>query len=161
MKVVINRCFGGFGVSALALKELVKRNAKCIKSFTPKFYYGGENRIFSERYEWEFMWKKDFDNFVDIGDGFKADKNDHLVYKDGLLYQLSVRGDPDVRCDKDLIEVIEMLGTKKSSSCFAELIIVKIPDGIKYDIYNYDGVESIHEVHRVWDYPSFIRGLKK
>jgi hypothetical protein len=59
--------------------------------------------------------------------------------------------DKDIeRNDPILIDVIETLGIKKSNGRFAELKIVDIPDGIKYTICEYDGMEWVAEVHRTW-----------
>lgn len=54
------------------------------------------------------------------------------------------------RTDKYLIQAVEELG-KLADGDLAELKIVEIPDGIKYYIDEYDGVESIHEEHNQWD----------
>ena len=53
------------------------------------------------------------------------------------------------RTDPDLIAVIEQLGTKASGSC-ANLRVIDIPDDVKWELEDYDGYESIHEVHRSW-----------
>jgi len=53
------------------------------------------------------------------------------------------------REDPILIEVIETLG-KKANSQYSNLEIVEIPDDVLYTIEDYDGIESVHEVHRVW-----------
>ena len=53
------------------------------------------------------------------------------------------------RGDLILIEVIEQIGDLANSSC-SELKIVEIPDGIKWYIDDYDGIENIHECHRSW-----------
>ena len=53
------------------------------------------------------------------------------------------------RTDSDLIAVIEELGDDASGSCSA-LSIVDIPDDIEWEISNYDGMETIEEVHRSW-----------
>ncbi len=48
-----------------------------------------------------------------------------------------------------LIKVCEQLG-EKANGRFADLKIVEIPDGIEYEIDEYDGLESIHEKHQSW-----------
>lgn len=53
------------------------------------------------------------------------------------------------RTDSDLIAVIEKLGDDASGSCSA-LSIVDIPDDIEWEISNYDGMETVEEVHRSW-----------
>jgi len=44
---------------------------------------------------------------------------------------------------------VKELGKKSWGRC-AELKIVEIPNGIEYEIDNYDGVETVHEKHRSW-----------
>jgi len=48
-----------------------------------------------------------------------------------------------------LLKVVKELGKKSWGRC-AELKIVEIPNGIEYEIDNYDGVETVHEKHRSW-----------
>ena len=49
-----------------------------------------------------------------------------------------------------LIEAIEKIGENASSGDLAEIRIIDIPDNIEYEICEYDGIETIHEVHRSW-----------
>lgn len=149
MKTVINRCYGGFGVSPLALKELVKRGAACIKQMTPKYYYGGEDENDKMKDRWEESWEDDFADYKDIGDGFLAHPSGFNVFKDGILYDIEDRHTPSLRGDVDLVKVVEFLGDKSFGSC-AKLKIVEIPDGIEWEIDEYDGMEQIREVHRSW-----------
>lgn len=53
------------------------------------------------------------------------------------------------RADPALVNAVEKLG-KKASGELAELVIVEIPDGVDWVIDDYDGIESVHERHRVW-----------
>ena len=53
------------------------------------------------------------------------------------------------RNDTDLVEVVESLKDKANGSC-AILSIVKIPDGIEWEISEYDGLETVEEKHRSW-----------
>ncbi len=56
----------------------------------------------------------------------------------------------DKRTDPKLIECVETLGYKADGR-FANLKVVEIPDDVEWEINYYDGIESIHEVHRVWE----------
>ena len=49
-----------------------------------------------------------------------------------------------------LIEAIELIGEEASSGRYAELYIIEIPDGIDYNIAEYDGKEWVEESHRTW-----------
>jgi hypothetical protein len=150
MKIVINKCYGGFGISLEALTQLVIRNADCVESCTPKHYYGGDNEKFKNKNDWQKKWDEDFSEFEDIGNGFKADKiRQYNVYKDGLLYMIKDRSDNSTRTDKDLVDIVEKMGEEASGS-LSELQIVEVPDDVKWEIDEYDGIESIHEVHRSW-----------
>ena len=91
MKVVVNRCYGGFGLSEKAYEFL--------------------------GLEW---------------DGY------------GYAYN-----DCDLRTDEKLIECVETLGDKANGR-LACLEVVEIPDDVEWEIDNYDGIETIEEVHRSW-----------
>ncbi len=143
MKIVINDDFGGFGVSTDVLIELVKRNAKCIKSMTLQEYYCGSTK---KHIDWQENWQHDLEKY-EQKEEFLAHNWDFNVYKDGLLYFIDKAN--ETRTDKDLIEVIETLG-EKSFGKHANLKVIEIPDNIEYEIHEYDGLESIHEKHRSW-----------
>ena len=53
------------------------------------------------------------------------------------------------RNDPFLIQVVETMGDN-ANSWTSELRIVEIPDDVQWEIDEHDGLESIHEVHRVW-----------
>ena len=53
------------------------------------------------------------------------------------------------RDDKDLVEVVEKLGTR-ADGAFARLEVIEIPDGVLWQIEEYDGWEWVAEQHRVW-----------
>ena len=151
MKVVINECFGGFGLSVEAIKKLVQLNAKCIKSMTPIEYYGGNKPNYKHSNKnWAEDWKKDFEEYIDIGDGFKGHNREFNIYdeKTDLLYNFE-KYDGETRADENLIKVVEELG-EKSWGGYAELKIVEIPDNINWTIRDYDGMETIEEEHRSW-----------
>lgn len=53
------------------------------------------------------------------------------------------------RDDPDLIAVVEELG-RAADGRHANLEIVEIPDGVEWQIEEYDGLEHVAEKHRVW-----------
>ena len=53
------------------------------------------------------------------------------------------------RDDRDLIAVVKKLRKKAAGEC-AELRVLEIPDGVDWDVEEYDGLEHIAESHRTW-----------
>ena len=93
-RIVINRCYGGFGLSNLAAK----------------------------RYR-ELAW----------------------IPEEELFWTYDIP-----RNSKILLQVIDELGVEKASGPHAELKVVEVPDGVKWHIADYDGMEHIAEDHRQW-----------
>ncbi len=54
------------------------------------------------------------------------------------------------RNDKSLVEVVRRLG-KKAEGKHAKLVVVKLKPATRYVIYEFDGMESIAEDHKVFD----------
>lgn len=54
------------------------------------------------------------------------------------------------REDPLLVELIESWGSERVSGSLAELKVVAIPDDVRYEIEEYDGVEVVAEKHRTW-----------
>ena len=88
MKVVINGCYGGYGLSEAALD-----------------YLG-------------------------------LDREDRYAFEDD-------------RTNPKLVECVEKLG-EAANTAHSELYVVEIPDDVKWTITEYDGIEQVEEVHRVW-----------
>ena len=79
-----------------------------------------------------------------------ARKYGYVIVKDGketgdFFYESNFSRD-----DPDLVAVVEELGDK-ANDMFSKLKIVEIPDGVNWIIDEYNGWESIHETHRIWD----------
>ena len=53
------------------------------------------------------------------------------------------------RDDPALVKVVEELGEKANGDC-AKLKVVEIPDGVAWEIDEYDGNEEICEAHKKW-----------
>ena len=57
------------------------------------------------------------------------------------------------RNDADLVTVIEQLGKKASGSilgCSLDIRIITIPNGVEWEICDYDGIEYVREIARNW-----------
>ena len=141
MKVVINKCFGGFGISPKAALRMYELGAKELAMPVDE-YYGVErdpDSIIGKKASLE-DWRK-----------YKASGNSDssfiTVFSDDEKLVISQR--PDDRANPTLVRVVEELGEEANGSC-AELSIVEIPDGIEWSIDEYDGMEHIEEAHRTW-----------
>ena len=79
-----------------------------------------------------------------LGDSYY--KAGHVGDKEHYLSEYSFCED---RADPDLIAVIEEMG-ESANGWAAEIGIVEIPDGVKWHIHEYDGLEHVAEDHRTW-----------
>ena len=150
MKVVINNCFGGFSLSPLAIKELAKRKGKECYFFSMDYKTDEYTPLTLKEAMKSFIFfaysvpnPKDYRISEPDEDGLYKGANERAE-------KISLESRPEDRGDKDLVAVVEMLGEKANGGC-AELKVVKIPDGVDYEISEYDGIEHIAEKHRTWD----------
>jgi hypothetical protein len=120
MKIVINRCFGGFGLSNEAFEMLLHRKGIEFEIVIDKVSFG------QERYEYYCKG--------------------HVGEKDHCLSQYDFHED---RSDPDLVAVVEELGDR-ADGWASELVVVEVPDNVKWHIEEYDGSEHIAEDHRTW-----------
>ncbi len=116
MKIVINKCYGGFGLSRVAFLRLRALDHPVALSEP------------------------------DIGEPWGDEPNGRTrpTWHDAFCNRID-------RADPQLIAIIEELGEEVASGPHAQLKVVEIPDDVQYTIDDYDGIESIHEVHRAWD----------
>lgn len=132
MKVVVNRCFGGFGLSDEAVENVMNRKGfNCFRYEESMF--GGYVRC--KKFQRSILG---FYSTKDLGQEI------NYIPRESYWYE----GNLD-RDDPDLIAVVEELGERANGRC-AELEVVEIPDDVKWEIDDYDGIETIHEVHRKW-----------
>lgn len=141
MKVVINKCFGGFGLSAIALKRYAELSGRECYFFTNprqdgKTVFDKYAPIDVEHADSEFIFFAfDIPNPNGVA---SAERNKHFI------------SDSEIpRDDKNLVRVVEELG-KAANGTYADLKVVEIPDGVDWGIDEYDGLESVHERHQVW-----------
>ena len=133
MKIVINTCFGGWGLSHAAYLRYAELK-------------GIELYAYKENYRTEEL--EEVNNFKD--NTFIQYATKQVSNKKELNENYFYLSRDESRTDPLVIQVVEELG-KKASSCLAKLKIIEIPDGTEWELDDYDGVESIHETHRVWD----------
>lgn len=139
MKVVVNKCYGGFGLSDKAIEMVMKRKGlECFRYKQTK--YGYKNGV-NEYTKCETFDDSDMFTHYQTKDlGEKVDKLPNETY----WYYGNLERD-----DADLIAVVEELG-EEANGRFSRLKIMDIPDDIEWEIDDYDGIETIHEVHRSW-----------
>jgi hypothetical protein len=144
MKVVINKCYGGFSISPEAALWLYERGFKAEGFVTPIENYWSD--LTAERGK-TLGYKAQLARWQEYRSGKHAGSSFITVFAPDEKSVLSTR--PDCRHDPLLIECIETLGDKANGRC-AELKIIEIPDGVDYTIDEYDGMEHIAEKHRTW-----------
>lgn len=127
MKVVINTCYGGFGLSVKALRWLQAKKSSAL-TVTPEDEYFASKDTEDERANHAKMCE--------------------LLRSGGCLVAFDSH-DEKLRSHPDVVGVVEALGHAADQRT-GKLAIVEIPDGMDYVIDEYDGVESIHEAHRSW-----------
>lgn len=137
MKVVINSCYGGFSLSHEAIMRYFEiKNIpvyplqECKWGFTTYSKVPPESRSQFEGFNTlSLEERKEYNR--------KYDEQTFYVY-DGLN-----------RNDPVLIQVVEEMG-EAANGRHAQLKIVDIPDGVDFEIEEYDGIETICERRRKW-----------
>ena len=135
-KVILNKCFGGFGLSKEAYELYAKKKGISV------FHYTQEN-LKKEIYTYATDDNRTFDFY------FTKDFGDNVYISDEDFKEYFLNLDEKFREDKTLIEVVEELG-EKANTFYSNLKIVEIPDDLDYVIDNYDGIETLHQKVKEW-----------
>lgn len=136
MKIVINRCFGGFGLSERAYERLIELGASRVPYISTHHTYGQERVVVDYEHP-ECVWDESHRT---------AERQRSLVR---LCGRYSSEWFRKHREDDLLVRVVEELGDAANGS-FAKLKVVDVPDGIEWEIDEYDGQERVAEAHRSW-----------
>lgn len=140
MKIVINNCFGGFGLSHEAMLRYFE-----IKGITVYPEKGKDAWV-----HWTYWTTKPEDRLTSKeGDEFrKMSIEDRQAYNKQWSEQTVYERDI-ARNDPALVQVVEELGEAANGFC-SELKVVDVPDNVLWHISEYDGRESVAENHRTW-----------
>lgn len=131
MKIILNKCYGGFDVSKEAYMLYAKKKGLELYQYASNFT--NFKKCIYKKTDDEALFKNYF--IKDMGDNIEINNEDYKKYH---LYL-----DDEHRQDPILIEVVEELGDKASGR-FGRLEVVEIPDNCYYKIDEYDGIETIY-----------------
>ena len=131
MKIILNKCFGGFDVSKEAYMLYAKKKGLELYQYTSDFV--SSKKCIYKKTNDETLFKQYFTK--DLGDNIEISDEDYTKY---CLYL-----DGTYRKDTTLIEVVKELGDKASGR-FGRLEVVEIPNNSFYIIDEYDGIETIY-----------------
>lgn len=145
MKVVINRCFGGFVLSDAAylklhewgvpIQKYIKQERDPVTGLYPRQSVNDGEVIFDRE-----LTPADESSLSAIYHKFKGVRGNNRYWDDWTR---------DNRTHPLVVRVVDELGAAADGDC-SELAVVTIPDGIEWDIDEYDGREKIAEKHREW-----------
>jgi hypothetical protein len=138
MKVVINACHGGFGLSEKAVVRLFELKGKPV--WPEKTSYGFNNYyvVPSEKRVTKIPDKDFYDLPMDKRQEYNEACSNETFDERGIY-----------RADPLLVQVVEELG-EEAGGRFASLKIVEIPDDVEWEVEEYDGDEWVSEKRRTW-----------
>lgn len=119
-KVVINRCYGGFGLSSEAFEMLLNLKGVEFEKVPAKYPFNSKDSDYYRK-------------------GHAGQDEHYLWYWEFI----------EDRSDADLIAVVEHFG-KDVNGWASDITIVEIPDDVEWHISEYDGMEHVAENHRTW-----------
>ena len=140
MKLVINTCYGGFSLSDEAMRFIANEMGINLwvepdpqfNTLTNYWTVPPEARpkpVVND--DWYYM--------------SDAERTAH-----NKAYEASQLSTHDMdRTSRHLIKAVETLGERANGGC-ADLKVVEIPDGISWELDEYDGIETVRETHRSW-----------
>ena len=128
MKIIINRCYGGFGLSEKAVMRYAELAGMTL--YPEKTEFGD-----TEYYK---VPKEEFDNIK------SENPKSYKVLNSLMFFETFIK-----RNDPLLVRVVEELGIE-ADGYLATLKVVEIPDDILWKINDYNGMETVVENHRSW-----------
>lgn len=148
MKVVINKCYGGFSLSDAVYLKLIEYGIPCRAYIEQK---RGENNLWLPEplNDGEVIFDRELTppETDEMSALWHKNKNSGSRLFSNRYWETWIK---DRRDDPRLIKAIEEIGTELASGDYARLKIIEIPDGTKYTVEEYDGQEWIAEEHKTW-----------
>lgn len=127
MKIVINACHGGFGLSHKAVMRYFEIKGQTVypeKIALNQYDADDDDSVFS-------YWK------------YWTSESDDRQQVDSILeYDI-------LRNDSALVQVVEELG-ESANGQYSKLKVIEIPDDVEWCVEEYDGSEWVAEKHRTW-----------
>ena len=117
-RVVYNACYGGFGLSAEAVRRYAEIAGITLYEHTDDFFTA-----------WYRVPREEYERLLAAGD-YEAANEAYFSVSDMS------------RTDPALVQVVEELGERANDS-FAQLFVAEVPAGTRYRIDEYDGLESV------------------
>lgn len=141
MKIVINDCHGGFGLSKEAMMLYGELAGITLYPVDQNPWSLGIVTYWTVPEE-ERVQEKSGHEYDEMSFSERIAHNE-VISKQQLWYRDIERNDPL------LVRVVETLGSKANGK-YADLKVVEIPDGVNWQIEEHDGSEWIAEVRRTW-----------
>jgi hypothetical protein len=152
MKVVINACYGGFNLSPKALLRMYELGCRDIACHVDEYWPPEERAENDEKYPTMGYAHalKEWREYLAAPANRQQARVFLTTFSPDEQYVLEYASSSDLpRNDPILVQVMEELGDAASGAC-ASLRVVEIPDGVEYEICEYDGNEHIAEKHSTW-----------
>lgn len=140
MKIVLNGCYGGFGLSYEAMVLYWHAKNREVFFYTDISTYHNTSDRYTKVHKYKRVTLPEirssqyymiYCTTIDQGELI-----DHFPENVVNLNDLD-------RTDPILISVVETMGSEAASGRFAKLYIEEIPNGTQYKIDNYDGIEEL------------------
>lgn len=148
-RIVINVCFGGFGLSDAAYEKLIEWGIP-VRRYVPQ--QRGEDGLYEPEplNDGEVIFDREL---TPVGEGVFTDIYHKYKRESAMTQRYWEIWLDGARSHPLLLRVVEELGgghrTGASGFC-SHLKIVEIPDGVEWTIEEYDGNEHIAQTHETW-----------
>jgi hypothetical protein len=148
VKVVINDCFGGFGLSPAGEAAYLARKGK------QAFFYAEDRKSSDRPGERDYVLVDAAGAvsafmFTTLTENIGERVAHNTIWPGGNGHPSYWNGRDLERDDPDLVAIVEA-DARAASGAHASLRVVEIPDDAQWEIAEYDGLEHVAETHRTW-----------